>query len=79
MTSRADVQRLLEDGHSFETAGRELGLPPGRVFMIAEGHPADTSSGAQPRQDLVNPPPFNPTVKQHVLDWVAERAARELG
>lgn len=88
--TRDHVVALLEGGHSFETAGRELGIAPGLVFMIATGVPADgsdTPSRAPLRearhvppstQHLSEPPAFNPTRKDGVLEWVRERAARDL-
>jgi hypothetical protein len=90
VATREQVQALLDSGHSYATAARELGEPAGRVFMIATGLPADGSGAPTPEeleekpvlpgssQQLVNPPPFNPTRKQHVLDWVKQRAARDL-
>jgi hypothetical protein len=90
MPTRAQVQALLDEGHSYETAARELKVPAGLVFMIASGLPADGSGAPAPEeiatkpvlpgssQHLVNPPAFNPTRKQHVIDWVSERAGREL-
>jgi hypothetical protein len=90
MATRAQVIELLDGGHSYETAARELHIPAGQAYMIATGLPADggdvpppeeldakpTLSGSS--QHLVNPPAFNPTRKQEVLDWVAHRAASEL-
>lgn len=70
-------------------AARELGIPPGRAFMIATGLPADGSEAtshelsevralpARP-QRLVNPRSADPTPKPHVLEWVKRRAEREL-
>jgi hypothetical protein len=90
MATRAQVLELLSLGHSYETAGRELHIPAGQAFMIATGLPADGGDAPTPEelarkpvptgstQGLVNPPTFNPTRKQHVLDWVKARAAREL-
>jgi len=90
MATRAQVRGLLEEGHSYETAARELGVPAGLAFMLATGRPADggrvpdgdeLEQGRVPggsSQQLVNPPPFNPTGKATVLEWVRERAAREL-
>jgi hypothetical protein len=81
---------LLELGHSYETAARTLHIPAGQAFMIATGLPADGGDVPSPgelaekpilpgsSQQLVNPPPFNPKRKEHVLEWVRERAAREL-
>lgn len=90
MPSRSQVTALLDEGHSYETAARVLDISPGLAFMIVTGLPAD-GSGTPPSEDvahkrvlpgssqhLVNPPPFNPTRKEHVIEWVKERAAREL-
>ncbi|HTX46997.1 MAG TPA: hypothetical protein VMD48_11980 [Solirubrobacteraceae bacterium] len=76
MPTRDQVNALLDEGHTYETAARELNIPAGLVSMIATGLPAD--GGESPNQQLVNPPPFTPTRKQDVIDWVRERAAREL-
>jgi hypothetical protein len=57
--------------------------------MIATGLPADGGDAsaeelaAKPvlpgsSQHLIGPPVLNPTRKEHVLDWVKERAMREL-
>ncbi len=90
MPTREQVTALLHQGHTYETAARELKIPAGLAFMIATGLPADGSDAPPPEQleservlpgssqQLVNPPPFNPTRKQHVIDWVRQRAAREL-
>jgi hypothetical protein len=90
VATRAQVLELLERGHSYETAGRALGVAAGQAFMIATGLPADGSGAPSPQelaekpvlagssQHLVNPPPFNPTRKQSVIDWVRERASRDL-
>jgi hypothetical protein len=90
MPSREQVNALLDEGHSYETAGRELKISPGLAFMIATGLPADGSDAPSPEelesrrvlpgssQHLVNPPAFNPTRKQHVIEWVKQRAEREL-
>jgi hypothetical protein len=88
--TRAQVKQLLEQGHSYETAARDLRIPPGQAFMIATGLPADGSDAPAPEelaakpvlpgssQQLANPPAFNPTRNEHVLEWVSQRAAREL-
>jgi hypothetical protein len=90
MPSRDQVTALLDQGHTYETAARELKIPAGLTFMIATGLPADGSDAPAPEeldskrvlpgssQHLVNPPAFNPTRKQHVIDWVKQRAEREL-
>jgi hypothetical protein len=66
--TRDQVKALLDEGHSYEAAGRALGIPAGLAQMIATGRPAELS----------NPPSYNPTRKQHVVDWVRRRAARDL-
>jgi hypothetical protein len=90
VATRAQVLELLEQGHNYETAARELHLPAGQVFMIATGLPADSSEAPPPgelaakpvlpgsSQHLVNPASFNPTHKPHVIEWVKRRAEREL-
>jgi hypothetical protein len=90
MATRAQVIELIDAGHSYETAAKELGIPPGQAFMIATGLPADGGEAPPPQeleqkpaldgssQQLVNPPPFNPTRKPELLEWVKRRAAREL-
>jgi hypothetical protein len=90
MATRAQVIELIEAGHSYETAAKELGIPPGLAFMIATGLPADGGEAPPPdepdqkralngsSQQLVNPPPFNPTRKPEVIEWVEHRAACEL-
>lgn len=90
MPNRDQVIELLDHGHTYETAARELGVPPGRLFMIATGLPADGGDAPAPEelaqrhlaggssQHLIGPPAFNPTRKPFVLDWVRARASREL-
>jgi hypothetical protein len=90
MPTRAQVRELLDAGHSYETVGRVLHIPPGQAFMIATGVPADGSGAPHPdelrdkpvlpgsSQHLVNPPPVNPTRDDTVARWVQARAAREL-
>ena len=90
MPSREQVLTLLDEGHSYETAGRLLHIAPGQAYLIATGLPADGSDTPRPReqqgrpvlpgstQHLVNPPPFNPTGNPKIVRWVQDRAAREL-
>ena len=86
MGSARQISQLFEAGHSYETAARELDVPPGLVFMVANGIAADASEApgaatsrpeASP-QRLINPPRFEPTRKQEVVDWARQRARREL-
>lgn len=90
MPTRAQVLELLDEGHTYETAGRALKISPGLAFMIATGLPADGGGVPAPEelaekrvlggssQHLVNPPPLNPTRNADVIEWVKARAAREL-
>jgi hypothetical protein len=90
MSTREQVRALLREGHSPETAARVLHISPGLVFMIATGLPADGSDAPAPEelkargvspgssQHLVGPAALSPTRKPFVMDWVRERAAREL-
>lgn len=90
MATRGQVTQLLSEGHSYEAAAAELGISPGEAFMVATGLPADGSDAPHPddlrakpvlpgsSQHLSNPPAVNPTTNAAVLDWVRERAAREL-
>ncbi len=87
MPTRDQVQELLDHGHTYETAARELRIPAGQAFMIATGVPADGGDAPTPgraetlpasTQALVNPAQGHPTHAPAILDWVRERAAREL-
>jgi hypothetical protein len=90
MPTRDQVQDLLDKGHSFQTAGRALGVPAGQAYMIATGRPADGSGPPAPDavhderlrsgspQQLVHPPSLPPSRNAEVMAWVRERAAREL-
>jgi hypothetical protein len=90
MATRAQVIALLDSGLSFESAARRLKLAPGLVYMIATGRPADGSDSPHPdelrgrpalpgsTQHLVNPPAQNPTRNQQIIQWVRDRATREL-
>jgi hypothetical protein len=90
MPTRRQVLTLLDEGHSYESAGRQLKVRPGQAFMIATGLPADGSDSPHPdelegrpalpasSQHLVNPTPVNPTRNQQVIDWVRDRATTQL-
>lgn len=90
MPTQDQVRELLDHGHSYEAAARQLGIPAGQAFMIATGLSADGSDTPSPQeldeqrlpsgssQRLVNPPPVNPTRNVRVMEWVRQRAAREL-
>jgi hypothetical protein len=74
--TRAQVRRLLDGGHDYESVARELGIPAGLAYMIDTGRPVDDD--AAPAQDLFEPPAHNPTRNDTVLAWVKSRADREL-
>jgi hypothetical protein len=87
MATRAQVQRLLDEGHDYVTAAARLEIPPGEAYLLATGRPADGSDSryfTDPRdlpsspQRLVGPPPVNPMRHPAVEAWVRERARREL-
>jgi hypothetical protein len=67
VATREQVQELLDGGHSYETAARELGINPGLAQLIATGRPGE-----------LEVPAYNPTHSPTVVDWVRERARREL-
>jgi hypothetical protein len=88
MATRAQVQDLLQAGHSYASAGRALGISPGAAYLTATGRPADGgalgghASGAASEPDspqrLVGPAPVNPLSRPRITAWVRERASREL-
>jgi hypothetical protein len=90
MPTQDQVRELLETGHSYEAAARELHIPAGQAYLIATGLAADGADTPSPEelrdkllpvgspQHLVNPPPMNPTRNPRVMEWVRGRAAREL-
>lgn len=43
MATRAQVQRLLEEGYDYRTAAARLGIAPGEAYLLATGRPADGS------------------------------------
>jgi hypothetical protein len=86
--TREQVRRLLDGGLNYQAAGRELGIPPGQVYLIATGVPADGSDtiteeeakrpGFLPSsQHLANPPHENPTTKDSVAAWLKARVASD--
>jgi hypothetical protein len=90
LATRSQLEELLDAGHTYETAARELGIPAGLAYMIVTGMPADGSDAYSPQelaaarslpgssQHLLGVPAMNPTRHEHVDSWVAERARREL-
>jgi hypothetical protein len=90
MPTSDQVRALLDDGRSYETAARELGIAPGLAYMLATGVPADFSDDLHAgeraarselvgsSQQLVNPRQYNPQRNPVVTDWIRRRAAAEL-
>lgn len=80
---------LLRQRVDYEAAARQLGIPPGKAYMIATGIPADGSDGLAPEdlqregflaggsQRLLGIPARNPTEPEElpqVTEWVKKRA-----
>ncbi|MEV7126918.1 hemerythrin domain-containing protein [Streptomyces sp. NPDC093260] len=90
MTSRSQVRRLLADGLGYEEAGRRLGVPAGKAFLIATGLPADgggtptTAERHRPgmpgrsTQHLAGPPAVNPTSDDTTRHWLRRRAVADV-
>jgi hypothetical protein len=83
MPGKDAVLRLLHDGRTYQEIGRELGIPPGRAYLIATGQPADASDATGAGRDgalrshaqqLVNPREVNPTERPDVWAGVRRRA-----
>jgi hypothetical protein len=89
MATRDQVLSMLNDSAAasgYSEIARSLGVPAGQAYMIATGLPADGSDSLAPEdlerpgllegstQFLSNPSAENPTSKEHVLDWLKERA-----
>lgn len=94
MTSRDEVLHRLKQGAGYPSVGRQLGIPPGKAYLIATGIPADGSDSLAPEdeardglqlggtQALLGVPhenPNRPEEKAEVMAWVRDRARAELG
>lgn len=88
MPTREQVRQTLDGGCDYEAASRKLGIPPGQVYMIATGFPADGSDTVTDQearrpgfllssQHLANPPHENPTTKDSVREWLRARVAAD--
>jgi hypothetical protein len=83
MPSKQQVQEALRrSGGDYAAAGAALGIPPGRAHLIATGMPADNSEGRRSTmsspQRLVNPAQHDPLRSEQIVNWIRERAARDL-
>jgi hypothetical protein len=89
MVTKDQVLALIRDGDTYEAAGRHLGIPPGKAYMIATGIPADGSDSLSAEdmkreglrigstQHLLGVPHHNPNTpdeRRPVMDWVRDRA-----
>lgn len=89
MPSRQEVIAAAGQEHDYVAAGRVLGIPSGRAYLIATGTPADGGQGGPEGEDRGAPPTstqylahgqaqvVNPTVNEPVLEWVKRRAATD--
>jgi hypothetical protein len=86
--TRDQVRQLLEQGHDYPEIARRLGVPPGQVYLIGTGMPADGGDtytdaerqrpGVLPTaQHLLGLGAENPTTKQAVLDWIKARVSAD--
>jgi len=86
--TRDQVRQLLEQGHDYPEIARRLGVPPGQVYLIGTGMPADGGDtytdaerqrpGVLPTaQHLLGLGAENPTTKQAVLNWIKARVAAD--
>ena len=88
MPTREQVRRLLGAGDDFATVAERLGIPPGQVYLIATGRPADGGDSPSEREEasglllassqhLANPPHENPTGSETVRQWIRARVAAD--
>ncbi|MEV6644162.1 hypothetical protein [Amycolatopsis sp. NPDC051371] len=84
MATRQQVQQMTALGLDYAEIGRRLGIPPGLAHLIGTGLPADGGDAPSPEerrarglppsgQDLSNPRHENPTGREMVHRWIAER------
>lgn len=86
MATKDRVLALVERGMSYEQIGLAFDLPPGLLYLIATGLPADGSGGPSPEdlerpgvitgstQQLVNPRVVAPDHRDAVRQWLRGRA-----
>ncbi len=68
VVTRRQVTDLLDAGHSYQSAARELRISTSLAQMIATGLPGDDAGGHAPA----------PAPNLSVIEWVRGRAARDL-
>ncbi|WP_028662817.1 hypothetical protein [Saccharomonospora halophila] len=84
MPTREQVRASLADGAEYTEVGRRLGIPPGLVYLIATGLPADGGDAPAPEeararglrpagQELSNPPVESPAARESVHRWLRGR------
>jgi hypothetical protein len=84
MATRQQVEELAARGLDYAEIGRRLGISPGLAHLIGTGLPADGGDAPSPEerrdrklppsgQDLANPPHHNPTSRDVVHRWIADR------
>jgi|GEM_PF-717978 hypothetical protein len=85
------LRKMVRGGASYQEVGHRVGLPPGQVYMIVTGMPADGGDVLTPEeladrgglllpgssQHLVNPPTEVPTHDEKVSAWLRGRAAAD--
>jgi hemerythrin-like domain-containing protein len=86
MPSRSQVLSVLGPAPDYPAVGRRLGVPPGLVYLIATGLPADGGDALAPEdlarpgllpgstQHLANPEADIPKESPRVRRWMASRA-----
>lgn len=88
MPERDALRAMVRAGASYQEIGHRYGLPPGRVYMIVTGLPADGGDVLAPErlaeregliargssQYLANPPTQLPKEQDHVKAWIKARA-----
>ena len=88
MPTRAQVNRLLDEGLDHEEIGRRLNIPAGQVHLIGSGATVDGSDAftaaerdragvLSSAQHLLGVPVHNPSSRAVVHDWIGQRVAAD--
>ncbi|MFC4859444.1 cytochrome b [Actinophytocola glycyrrhizae] len=86
--NKRKVRELLDEGLGYDEIGQRFGITPGLAYLIGTGRPADggdAPSQEQRRRDgdraasqeLSNPPFENPTKREPVQRWIADRVTMD--